>query len=84
MTAYYILFDSHEQAIRLHGTLHEAGLPTTISPTPRQASVCCGVSLMVPENEIERVRAYLADHSCIYKSVEQVEQEFNARRDIYC
>ncbi len=84
MTAYYILFDSHEQAVRLHGILREAGLTTAISPTPRQASVCCGVSLMVSENEIERVRAYLAGHSCVYKSVERVEREFNARRDVYC
>ncbi len=84
MKVYYILFDSHEQAVRLHGTLRQAGFSTAISPTPRQVSVCCGVSLMVPENEIERVRTYLADHSCVYKSVERVEQEFNARRDVYC
>ena len=84
MVCYYILFDNHEQAVRLNGELRSAGLRTTISPTPRSASVCCGVSLMISENEIENVRAYLACHSCVYKSVERIEQEFNAHRDVYC
>ncbi|MFB0920776.1 MAG: DUF3343 domain-containing protein [Oscillospiraceae bacterium] len=84
MVSYYILFDSHEQAVRLHGELRSAGLQASISPTPRAASVCCGVSLMISENEIENIRAYLAGHSCVYKSVERIEQEFNARRDVYC
>ena len=84
MVSYYIIFQSHEQAVRLHGELRSAGLRTTISPTPRAASVCCGVSLMISEDEIENVRAYLETHSCVYKSVERIEQEFNARRDVYC
>jgi hypothetical protein len=84
MVSYYILFDSHEQAVRLREELKAAGLRTAISPTPRAASVCCGVSLMVKESEIEQVRAYLAGHSCVYKSVVRVEQDLNARRDVYC
>jgi hypothetical protein len=84
MASYYILFDSHEQAVKLHGQLKAAGLHSAISPTPRQASVCCGVSLMVREGEMERVKTYLENHSCVYKSVERVEQEFNAHRDVYC
>lgn len=84
MVSYYILFESHEQAVRLHAELSLAGLRTTISPTPRAASVCCGVSLMISEDKIESVRAYLESHPCIYKSVERIEQEFNARRDVYC
>jgi len=84
MVSYYILFDNHEQAVRLRDELKAAGLRTTISPTPRAASVCCGVSLMVKEDEIEEVRAYLAGHSCVYKSVVPIEQDLNARRDRYC
>lgn len=84
MVSYYILFDSHEQAVKLHGQLKEAGLETAIAPTPRQVSVCCGVSLLVRENEMKSVSAYLAEHSCVYRSVERIEQELNPRRDVYC
>ena len=83
MLNYYILFESHEQAVRLHGELRAAGIRTAISPTPRAVTVCCGVSLLVIEEEIEKVRDYLAGHNCTYKSVEKIEQEFNAHRDRY-
>lgn len=83
MTTYYILFDSHEQAVRLHAQLRAAGLRTDISPTPRAVSVCCGVSLMVGEDEIQKVQEYLKNHSCTYRSIEKINQEFNAHRDRY-
>ncbi|MCI2058680.1 MAG: DUF3343 domain-containing protein [Oscillibacter sp.] len=84
MTAYYILFDNHEQAVRLHGQLRMGGLGSVIAPTPRSVSVCCGVSLMISEEEIGAVRTFLSHHACVYRSVERVEQEFNPRRDAYC
>jgi hypothetical protein len=83
MRNYYILFESHEQAVRLHGEFRAAGIRTAISPTPRAVTVCCGVSLLVEEAEIGKVRDYLASHTCTYKSVESIEQEFNAHRDRY-
>ena len=83
MLNYYILFESHEQAVRLHGEFRQAGIQTAISPTPRAVTVCCGVSLLVRETEIDRVRDYLATHTCTYKSVERLEQEFNPHRDRY-
>lgn len=83
MLNYYILFESHEQAVRLHGELRAAGIRTAISPTPRAITVCCGVSLLVDEAEMESVRTYLNSHDCTYKSVEKIEQEFNAHRDKY-
>ena len=51
----------------------------------RRASVCCGVSLMISKEKIEAVKAFLKEHpGCVYKSVERVEQKFNAQRDQYC
>lgn len=85
MIRYYILFESHEQAVALHAMLKGEGFRSVIAPTPRTASVCCGVSLMISEEEIEAVKAFLKEHpECVYKSVERVEQKFNTKRDKYC
>jgi len=82
-TNYYILFDNHEQAVRLHRELKGAGWKVVIAPTPREASICCGVSVMVQEQDIEEVQAYLREHQSVYKELHRVEQEFNSRRDLY-
>lgn len=84
MRNYYILFDSHEQAVQLHSQLRTAGLTSAIAPTPRAITVCCGVALLIREEDIAAVRAYLDTHSCVYRSVESIEQTFNPRRDSYC
>lgn len=84
MVSYYILFKNHEQAVKLHGKMREAGIKTAITPTPRAVSVCCGVALMVQEKEIDRVRAFLEPQPEAYQSIERIEQEFNAHRDVYC
>lgn len=81
---YYILFDNHEQALKLRRALKSADLPTTISPTPREASLCCGVSLMLEETMLGAVQTYLSKHpEAVYKSIERVEQDFNPKRDHY-
>ena len=39
---HYVLFPNHDNGMRLYGILKEAGIKTTIAPTPRVASKCCG------------------------------------------
>ena len=46
---HYVLFPNHDNGMRLYGILKEAGIKTTIAPTPRVASKCCGISLLVRE-----------------------------------
>ena len=48
---YFILFDNHEQAIKMHRDLQNAGIDSRIAPTPRAASLCCGVCLMIQGDE---------------------------------
>lgn len=79
----YILFDNHEQAVKLHRELRDAGFAVTIAPTPRALSVCCGVAVMVDERDGEAVQNYLLSHDCAYRSIEKLEQEFNSRNDHY-
>lgn len=44
---HYVLFPNHDNGMRLYGILKEAGIKATIAPTPRAASKCCGISLLV-------------------------------------
>jgi hypothetical protein len=48
---YYMLFPNHHEGLKAHKYIKEAGIKCTISPTPREASKSCGISLMLePEN----------------------------------
>ena len=50
---HYVLFPNHDNGMRLYGILKEAGIKTTIAPTPRVASKCCGISLLVREEDLD-------------------------------
>jgi len=56
---WYILFKNHTEAMTLYRGLKEAKIAVRISPTPRQASVCCGVSLLIADEDMASVRQYL-------------------------
>ncbi|MBF1324916.1 MAG: DUF3343 domain-containing protein, partial [Megasphaera micronuciformis] len=49
---WYILFKNHTEAMTLYRGLKEAKIAVRISPTPRQASVCCGVSLLIADEDM--------------------------------
>lgn len=49
---HYILFPNHDNAMRLYRELKKLGVRAVIAPTPRSASKCCGVSLMVEKDNI--------------------------------
>ena len=52
---HYVLFPNHDNAMRLHRDLKKIGVRATIAPTPRAASTCCGVSLLIQEEEVRKV-----------------------------
>ena len=62
MMNYYILFKNHTDSMAMYTTLKKEGFKVRISPTPRELSVCCGVSLLALESEIDAIKAYLADN----------------------
>ena len=65
---HYVLFPNHDNGMRLYGILKEAGIKTTIAPTPRVASKCCGID----ENQIEILK------------IAAIERDINPKRDKYC
>jgi hypothetical protein len=53
---YYILFPNHHEGLSLYQRLKEAGIGCTIAPTPRAASSFCGISIMVAESQIDKIK----------------------------
>ena len=76
---HYVLFPNHDNGMRLYGILKEAGIKTTIAPTPRVASKCCGISLLVREEDLEAIRNQIE----ILK-IAAIERDINPKRDKYC
>ena len=83
MTKYYILFDNHEQAIKLRRDLQNAGIGSVIAPTPREASLCCGVCLRIDEQEYPELERYLKNNASTYRELKKINESFNAKRDSY-
>ncbi len=82
-TCYYMLFDNHEQAVRMYRNLKKKGAGVQIAPTPRALTKCCGVAIMLEEDQIDIVREYIHGHEDEYKTLEKLEVEFDPKRDHY-
>ena len=80
----YVLFPNHDNAMRLYRELKKNGMKAAISPTPRSASVCCGVSLMVEEEDLEKIRQIAAEKEIEIVKIAAVERDYNPTRGRYC
>jgi len=67
--SWYILFPNHHQGLRLSRELKKQGLKNTIVPTPRAASSCCGMSLMVDSAELEIIREIIAEQGIVIEKI---------------
>ena len=55
-----------------------------IAPTPRSASKCCGISLMVKEEDLKVIRQCIREHDIEILKITEVEMDLNPHRDQYC
>lgn len=83
MKKYYILFNNHEQAIKLRRDLQNAGINSVIAPTPREASLCCGVCLRIDEEKYPALESYLKRNMAVYREIKEMNEVFNEKRDSY-
>lgn len=81
---YYVLFPNHDNGMRLYKKLKEEGAGAVIAPTPRSASKCCGISLLVKEKDIERIRGCVQENGIEILDIAAVEKDVNPGRDRYC
>lgn len=56
ITDYYILVHSHTTGMALYEFIRKRSIRARISPAPRAASSCCGMSILVEEPELEAVK----------------------------
>lgn len=81
---FYVLFNNHENGLKLNSLLKENSLKSTISPTPRSLSRCCGISLIVEEDELEDVNRVVKENDIEIIAIESLERDINPNRDVYC
>ena len=81
---HYVLFPNHDNSMRLYKELKAMGVRVVIAPTPRSASVCCGVSLMVEEKDLDVINRCIEEHGIEIVKIAAVERDVNPRRDRYC
>lgn len=81
---HYVLFPNHDNAMRLNRELKALGVKTVIAPTPRAASKCCGVSLLVRKEDLETIKACVKEHGIEILKIADIERDVNPKRDRYC
>ena len=81
---YYVLFPNHDNGMRLHKELKALGVKAVIAPTPRVASKCCGISLLIRKEDVEIVEQCVRDHDIEILKIAEVEKDVNHNRDRYC
>ena len=81
---HYVLFPNHDNGMRLYNELKKLGVWAVIAPTPRSASKCCGISLMIKEEDIEAVQDCVSEHGIEILKIAAVEKDLNPHRDRYC
>ena len=86
MVRYYILFENYEQGLALHDILDGAGVTNRIAPAPAAArgELCCGMSLLIEADAIERARAVIRQSNAAHHGIVPVENQLQPRRDKYC
>lgn len=80
---YYVLFDNHTDAMAMYKTLRDEDIDAKISPTPRELSVCCGVSLLVHGEDVEHIKEIAAERSLNYNIIEGLNNTFDNTRHKY-
>ena len=81
---HYVLFPNHDNAMRLHRELKALGVRAVIAPTPRAASKCCGVSLLVKEEDLGAIKSCVEEPGIEILTIAEIERDVNPKRDRYC
>ncbi|MGM9662753.1 MAG: DUF3343 domain-containing protein [Oscillospiraceae bacterium] len=84
VTDYYILFHNHTEGMTLYRHLRQQGLPARICPVPRAASACCGMSLLVLQEDIDAVKSCIAESGLPIQGIAALPRDIDPRRDHYC
>lgn len=74
MRQYYILFPNQTNGIKLNGILSREGYKVLIAPTPRELSASCGISLLIREEDVGRIKEIIERENIETKGIAVVEK----------
>lgn len=63
--------------------LNQASVFARISPTPRELSISCGVSLLVNEEDIDKIKALAIENNWNYLQISGLNNTFDNSRHKY-
>lgn len=81
---YYVLFPNHNSGLQLHRILKDLKIKCTIVPTPRRASTCCGISLLIPRESVEYIKSIIEKEHIQILDIVALPKITNAMRDKFC
>ena len=67
----------------MYRTLKKSGIYAQISPTPRELSVCCGVSLLIHGEDVEQIKKIAETEHLNYLSIDGLNNTFDNTRHKY-
>lgn len=79
-----MLFPNHDNGMRLYREMKENGLKCTIAPTPREASKCCGISLLVKKEDLDQIRKIVKEKQIEILQIAEIKKDIDPNRDRYC
>lgn len=80
MEHYYMLFNNSNEAFAMHQEMTKNHLESRISPTPRQLSICCGVTLLVKYEEIPAIKELAEKKDLTYLGFQGLNNKFDGKR----
>ncbi|MDF2678382.1 MAG: hypothetical protein K0Q97_2734 [Bacillota bacterium] len=82
---YYVIFQNVDNGLKLNEILKSQKISVTIAPTPREATKCCGISLLIKnKSDIPKVKECIEHNQIEIIDIFEMESKRNPRRDKFC
>ncbi len=82
---YYVIFPNVENGLRLNELLKAEKISVTIAPTPREATKCCGISLLIKnKNDISAVKKIIDDNNVKVLDIFETVNKRDPMRNKFC
>ena len=80
----FILFNKASDGMEVYNRLLEEGFSITIAPSPREASSCCGISVLLKNpDEVEDAKNLLTEEGFKVMGWYKRDKPYNTSRDKY-
>lgn len=80
----YVLFNNHTDGLQMYRYLKDLGIAVRISPAPRSLSVCCGMSLLLPDADMDELLEAVQSSGLAFERVAALPRQIDPQRDVYC